>query len=113
MFFIVQVILALSLQATLMLWWSLKVSIISGRRLVVEVILGFRSKVLVILIKCVLKISDSLLSSKTMQSSSEIINLLEKFFLCQRNTAYNFAKSFYCWIQVLVYLWKIISFSLS
>ena len=42
-------------------------------------ILGFRFKVLVILIKRVLKISDSLLSSETMQSFSEIIILLEKF----------------------------------
>ena len=39
--------------------------------------LGFRSKVLVILIKCYLKISDSFLSSETMQSFSEIIILLE------------------------------------
>ena len=38
----------------------------------------FRSKVLVILTKCSLKISDSPLLSETMQSSFEIIILLEK-----------------------------------
>ena len=62
-----------------MLGWSLKVSIISGGLLVAEMILGFRSKVLIILIKCVLKITDSLLSSETIQSFSEIIILIEKF----------------------------------
>ena len=39
-----------------LLGWSLKVSIISGRFVVVEMVLGFRSKVLIILIKCPLKI---------------------------------------------------------
>ena len=58
-----------------MLGSSLKVLIISERLLLVRMILGFR--VLVILIKCVLKISDGLLSSKVMQSFSEII-----VFLC-------------------------------
>ena len=53
--------------------------IILGRLLVVEMIPGFRAKVLVILIKRVLKISDSLLSSETMQFFSEIIILSEKF----------------------------------
>ena len=53
--------------------------IILGRLLVVQMIPGFRTKVLVILIKRVLKISDSLLSSETMQSFSEIIILSEKF----------------------------------
>ena len=47
-------------------------------------ILGFRSKVLVILIKCYLKVSDGLLSSETMQSFSEIINLLEKLHLSEK-----------------------------
>ena len=46
---------------------------IPGRLVVVEMILGFRYKVLVILIKCSLKISDSLLSSEPMQSFSEIL----------------------------------------
>ena len=41
--------------------------------------LGFRYKVLVILIKCSLKISDSLLSSENRKTFSEIIILLEKF----------------------------------
>ena len=45
---------------------------------------GFRSKVLVILTKCVLKISDSLQSSKTMQSFSEITILLEMLPLCKK-----------------------------
>ena len=45
---------------------------------------GFRSKVLVILTKCVLKISDSLQSSETMQSFSEIIILLEMRPLCEK-----------------------------
>ena len=53
--------------------------IILGRLLVVQMIPGFRTKVLVILIKRVLKISDSLLSSETMQFFSEIIILSEKF----------------------------------
>ena len=57
---------------------------ISGRLLVVEMILGLRSKVLVALIKCVLKISDSLPSSETMQFFSEIIILLEKFSLSEK-----------------------------
>ena len=47
-------------------------------------ILGFRSKVLLILIKSILKISDSLLSSKTMQSFSEIVILLEKYPLSEK-----------------------------
>ena len=47
-------------------------------------ILGFRSKVLVILIKCVLKIADNLLSSETIQSFSEIIVLLKKFPLSEK-----------------------------
>ena len=68
----------------LVLGLSLKVSIILGTLFLVEKILGFRSKVLVILIKCVLKISESLLSSETMQSFSEIIILLEKFPLSEK-----------------------------
>ena len=40
----------------------------SGRPVVVEMILGFRSKILGILIKCSLKIADNLLSSETVQS---------------------------------------------
>ena len=66
-----------------MLGWSLQVSIISGRLLVEKVILGFRSKFLVILIKCSLKISDSPLSSEIMQSckSNPLIIVLEKFYL--------------------------------
>ena len=52
-----------------------------GRTLVEKMILGFRSKELVISIKCVLKISDCLLSSETMQSFSEIIMLLKKISL--------------------------------
>ena len=47
-------------------------------------ILGFKSKVLVILMKCLLKISDSLLSSENMQSFSEIIILLEKLPLSEK-----------------------------
>ena len=47
-------------------------------------ILGFTSKVLVILIKCVLKISDNLQSSETMQSFYEIIILLERFPLSEK-----------------------------
>ena len=47
-------------------------------------ILGFKSKVLVILMKCSLKISDSLLSSENMQSFSEIIILLEKLPLSEK-----------------------------
>ena len=47
-------------------------------------VLGFRSKVLLILIKSILKISDSLLSSKTMQSFSEIVILLEKYPLSEK-----------------------------
>ena len=47
-------------------------------------ILGFRSEVLLILIKSILKISDSLLSSKTMQSFSEIVILLEKYPLSEK-----------------------------
>ena len=74
-----------------MLGWSLKVSIISEMLLLEEVILGFRSKILVILIKCVLKISDNFLSSETMKSFSKII------------VGYKF------W----VYVWKMIIFSLS
>ena len=46
---------------------------IPGRLVVVEMILGFRYKVLVILIKCSLKILDSFLSSEPMQSFSEIL----------------------------------------
>ena len=68
----------------LMLRWSLKVSIILGRFLVVEMLLGFRSKVLVILTECVLKISDSLLLSETFQTFSEIVILLEKFPLSEK-----------------------------
>ena len=45
--------------------------------------LGFRYKVLVILIKCSLKISDSLLSSENRKTFSEIIILLEKFPLSE------------------------------
>ena len=67
-----------------MLGWSLKVSIISGRLLVVEMILGYRSKVLVIMIECVLNISDSLLSSETMQSFSKTMILLENFPLSEK-----------------------------
>ena len=48
-------------------------------------ILGFRSKMLVLLIKLVLKISGNLLSSETMQSFFEIIILLEKFDLSEKN----------------------------
>ena len=47
-------------------------------------ILSFRSKVLVILIKCLLKVSDNLLSSESMQSFSEIIVLLEKLPLPEK-----------------------------
>ena len=67
-----------------MLGWSLKVSIISGRLLVVEMILGYRSKVLVIMIECVLNISDSLWSSETMQSFSKTMILLENFPLSEK-----------------------------
>ena len=67
-----------------MLGWSLKVSIISGRLLVVEMILGYRSKVLVIMIECVLNTSDSLLSSETMQSFSKTMILLENFPLSEK-----------------------------
>ena len=67
-----------------MLGWSLKVSIISGRLLVVEMILGYRSKVLVIMIECVLNISDSLLSSETIQSFSKTMILLENFPLSEK-----------------------------
>ena len=54
-----------------------KVLIISGRLVVVEMIHGFKSKVLVILIKCSLQTSNSPQSSETMQPFSEIIILLE------------------------------------
>ena len=47
-------------------------------------ILGFRSKVLVILIRCVLKISGNLLSPETIQSFSEITILLEKLALSEK-----------------------------
>ena len=47
-------------------------------------ILGFRSKMLVLLIKLVLKISGNLLSSEIMQSFFEIIILLEKFDLSEK-----------------------------
>ena len=67
-----------------MLGWSLKVSIISGRLLVVEMILGYRSKVLVIMIECVLNISDSLLSSETMQSFSKTMILFENYPLSEK-----------------------------
>ena len=67
-----------------MLGWSLKFSLISGTLLLVGMILGFRSKVLIILIKYILKISDSLLSSETIQSFSVIIILLEKFPLSEK-----------------------------
>ena len=67
-----------------MLGWSLKVSIISGRLLVVEMILDYRSKVLVIMIECVLNISDSLWSSETMQSFSKTMILLENFPLSEK-----------------------------
>ena len=46
--------------------------------------LGFRCRVLVILIKCVIKISDSFVSSEAIQSFSEIIVLLEKFPLLEK-----------------------------
>ena len=46
--------------------------------------LDFKSKVLVILIKCSSKISDDLLSSKIIQSSSEIIILLENLPLSEK-----------------------------
>ena len=59
-----------------------------GRTLVETIILGFRSKELVISIKCVLKISDCLLLSETMQSFSEIIMLLKKFSLCGKCAEY-------------------------
>ena len=49
-----------------------------------EMILGFRYKALVILIKYSLKISDSFLSSETTQSFAEIIILLEKFPLSEK-----------------------------
>ena len=62
----------------LMLRLSLKVSMISGRLVVVGMVLGFKSEVQVILIKCSLKILHSLLSSKTLQFISEIILQLEK-----------------------------------
>ena len=67
-----------------MLGWSLKVSIILGTLLLAEIILGFRSKVSVILIKWLLKISDSPLLSETMQAFSEIIILSEKFPLFEK-----------------------------
>ena len=47
-------------------------------------VLGFRSRFLVILIKCALKISDSLPLSKTIPSFFEIIVLLEKFRLSEK-----------------------------
>ena len=80
---------------------------IPGRLVVVEMILGFRSKVLVILIKCSLKILDSFLSSETMQSLwlCNIISLekfpfsvkyglivRQKFLLSDRSFAYTFEK---------------------
>ena len=52
----------------------------------VEIILGFRSKVSVILTKCVLKISDSLLSSETMQFFSGIKILLAKSPLSEKDS---------------------------
>ena len=52
--------------------------------LLVGMILGFKSKVLVILVKHSLKISDSLLSPETMQSSSEITILLERLALSEK-----------------------------
>ena len=67
-----------------MLGLSSKVSVSSERLVVVEMICGFRSKVLVILIKYPLKVSDSLLLSETMQSFSEIIILLEKLLLSDK-----------------------------
>ena len=77
-----------------------KTLIILERLLVVEMIIGFRSKVLVILMKCVLQISDSLLSSETTQSFSEIIILLEKFPFSEK---YDLIvhQNFYCWVEVL------------
>ena len=56
-----------------------KVSVIFGRLLAVEAILGSRSNVLVIFIKFALKITDSLLSSETIQSFPEVNILLENF----------------------------------
>ena len=47
-------------------------------------ILGFRSKVLVMLIKFPLKISDSLLSPEPMQSFSGIPNFLENLPLSDK-----------------------------
>ena len=67
-----------------MLEWSLKVSKILGRLLVVEIILVFISKVLVIMTKCQLEISDSPLSSETMQSFSQISILLESLLFSEK-----------------------------
>ena len=56
---------------------------ISGKLLVVETVLDFKS--FSNIDKCSLKLSDSPLLLETMQSFSEIIILLEKL-LCLRNT---------------------------
>ena len=48
-------------------------------------VLGFKFKVVVIQVKCSLKISNRLLLSETMAAFSEIIILLEKFHLSEKN----------------------------
>ena len=67
---------------SLMIAWSLKALIISDRLAVVELILGFRSKVVAVLIKCLWKISDGPLLSDTMKFSSKTILLFKKSCLC-------------------------------
>ena len=84
-----------------MLGWYLKVSIVLWRHVAKKIILGFRSKVLVILVKGSWKTSDSLVSSETMHSFAEIkpCNSSWKVFTVREMS----------W----VYLWEKIFFSLS
>ena len=61
-----------------------KNTIILGRLVVVETILGFRSEVLVMLIKCSLKILDGPLLSENIHSFSEMIILSKKLSLSEK-----------------------------
>ena len=74
-----------------------------GRLWVVKMILGFRSKVLVILTKYSLKISDSPVSSENMQSFAEIIFLLEKLPLFEKyNCVYLWKYSFLAFLNIFI-----------
>ena len=63
-------------------------------------ILGFRSKISVIFIEYLWKLSDSLLSLEIVQSVSEIITLLGKFHLTEEH-GLDFCKKFLLSMQVL------------